>query len=175
MIRSRPKCEHLAAQHLAAAGYETFCPRIRHRKNTARGRVWFIEALFPGYLFSRFVAAASLRHVSSLPFVTQVLSFDHSPGAVPDSVIADLRREYSAAAAEKDTITVEAPISEGDEVEIVDGPLRGNRVKVTRLLPGRERVKVLLDFIGGAREVEVPLLVLLGCRDPRQEALRHRP
>ena len=52
-LRGKPKREHLAAQHLRLAGFEAFCPRIRHQRRTVRGKVWFVEALFPGYLFAR--------------------------------------------------------------------------------------------------------------------------
>ena len=60
-LRARPKGEHLAAQHLRAAGFEAFSPRIRHQKKTTRGRIWFVEAMFPGYLFCRYSVKESLR------------------------------------------------------------------------------------------------------------------
>lgn len=165
-LRARPKCEHLAAGHLAAAGFESFCPRLRHQKATARGRVWFVEAMFPGYLFSRF-ARESVRHVRSLPFVTQLLEFAEDLGAVPDSVIADLR----SAVPDQDVVTIQTAPRPGDEVEVASGPLRGSTAIVSRILPGAERVRILLEFIGGMQELEVSLASLLGFRDPRQEAL----
>src|SRR5260221_5470813 len=54
-LRAQPKREHIAAACLPqTCEVEVFCPRLRFRKLTSRGPVWFIEAMFPGYLFARF-------------------------------------------------------------------------------------------------------------------------
>jgi transcriptional antiterminator RfaH len=165
-IRGKPKAEHLAAQHLRAAGVEAFCPRIRHQRKTTRGRVWFVDALFPGYLFAKFTPL-QIRLVAATPFVSQVLHFMEDCGAVPDAVIADLRSAVDV----KETITVQSGVRPGELVEIVAGPLRGQTVTVTRVLPGAQRVRVLLEFLGSPKEVEVSILTLLSGRDPRVEAL----
>ncbi len=169
-LRGKPKAEHLAANHLRKAGYEAFCPRVRHQKNTVRGAVWFVEPLFPGYLFARFSIKENLRHVATTPFVSQVMTFMHDAGAVADGIVEGLRAEVDA----KEIITVETLIRAGDEVEIVAGPLRGTGATVVTLLPGQERVRILLEFIGGMREIEVSLLDLLAPRDARSTALPRR-
>lgn len=165
-LRGKPKAEHLAAQHLRAAGFSAFCPRIRHQRATTRGKVWFVEALFPGYLFARF-APLHVRQVATTAFVSQVLHFMEDFGRVPDEVIAELR----TAVDERETITVPSPVREGDSVELVAGPLRGQSAVVTRVLPGAERVRVLLEFLGAPHEIEVSILTLLSGRDPRSSAL----
>jgi transcription antitermination factor NusG len=45
----------------------------------------------------------------------------------------------------------------GDEVTVLDGPFKGLRAVVTRIMPAKERVAVLLDLLGTQREVEVTL------------------
>jgi transcriptional antiterminator RfaH len=168
-IRGKPKSEHLAAQHLKAAGFEAFCPRIRHQKQTTRGRVWFVEALFPGYLFVKY-APSSMRHVATTPFVSQILSFMEDFGAVRDEVVAELRMTMDT----HETLTVSSAIQSGDCVDVVSGPLRGQAVTVTQILPGAQRVRVLMEFLGSPHEVEVSILSLLSGRDPRVQALpRH--
>jgi len=165
-IRGKPKGEHLAAQHLRAAGFEAFCPRIRHQRQTRRGKVWFVEALFPGYLFVKF-APLQMRQVAATAFVSQVLHFMEDFGAVPDAVVAELRTAVDA----QETMTVDVAIKSGDTVDVVEGPLRGQAVTVTRILPGAQRVRVLLEFLGSPHEVEVSILTLLSGRDPRVAAL----
>ncbi len=165
-IRGKPKSEHLAAQHLKAAGYESFCPRIRHQKQTTRGPVWFVEALFPGYLFVKF-APTNVRQVAATPFVSQVLTFMEDFGAVPEKVIVDLRDSVDV----QETVTVNTAIQTGDAVEVVTGPLQGQSVTVTQVLPGTDRVRVLLEFLGSPHEVEVSLLSIISGRDPRVQAL----
>lgn len=167
VIRAKPKSEHLAAHHLRAAGFEAFCPRLRHQKKTTRGPVWYVEAMFPCYLFCRFSIKESLRHVVSTAFVSSALTFMHDAGSVPDEIIQSLRGEFDA----QELITVETQIEAGEAVDIIDGPMRGLSATVTRILPGRDRVRVLLEFIGGLQEIEVSLMSLLTGRDPRRAAL----
>ena len=87
--------------------------------------------------------------------------------AVADSIIAELRTVVD----EKETVTVQTAIQTGDTVDIVEGPMRGQSVTVTRVLPGAQRVRVLLEILGSPHEVEVSILTLLSGRDPRAEAL----
>ena len=91
----------------------------------------------------------------------------HDAGSVSDALILSLRAEFDA----QEIITVETQIAAGEAVDIVDGPMRGLSATVTRVLPGRDRVRVLLEFIGGLQEIEVPLMSLLTGRDPRRAAL----
>jgi transcriptional antiterminator RfaH len=128
--------------------------------------VWFVEALFPGYLFAKF-SPLSLRHVAATPFVSQVMTFMDDFGSVPDRIIAELR----TAVDQEETITVNVAIREGDTVDVVSGPLRGQAVTVTRVLPGAQRVRILMEFLGAPHEVEVSILTLLSGRDPRISAL----
>lgn len=169
VIRGKPKSEHLAAHHLRAAGFQSFCPRLRHQKKTVRGKIWYVEALFPGYLFARF-SREQMRHVAGTAFVSQVLNFMEDCAAVSDSIVADLR----TAVDEKETITVTSPISPGETVDIIAGPMMGQQVTVTRVLPGAQRVRVLLEILGSPHEVEVSILTLLSVRDPRAAALHSR-
>ena len=46
-------------------------------------------------------------------------------------------------------------ISEGDQVKVVEGVFFGLEAVVTQVLPGKERVKVLMDFLGRKMEAEV--------------------
>jgi transcriptional antiterminator RfaH len=70
----------------------------------------------------------------------------------------------------EEIVTLPEAIAPGDDVSIASGPLQGATGTVTRLLPGRERVRVLLEFLGSTREVEVPLLSVLGVRGIRELA-----
>jgi transcriptional antiterminator RfaH len=166
-VRARPKCEHLAARQLRVLGeVEAFCPRLRHRKRTTRGPVWFIEPLFPGYLFVRCDWAIWQRPVLATGGVSGQVHFGQHVPVVPDPVVAELRQNF----ADEEIMTVKVTPGPGDPVEIGDGPLRGTPGLVTRLLPARDRVAVLLQFLGGTREVEVPLLSVLGLHDFRAAA-----
>src|SRR6266566_5595998 len=65
-LKAQPKREHLAAIALRRQfGIECFSPRLRFRKMTNRGPVWFVEAMFPGYLFAKFVYSKQHRAVEA--------------------------------------------------------------------------------------------------------------
>ena len=54
-----------------------------------------------------------------------------------------------------DTLVVAAAVEAASEVRVVTGPLRGLQLLVTRVIPARERIAVLLEILGMEREVEV--------------------
>jgi transcriptional antiterminator RfaH len=83
--------------------------------------------------------------------VTKIVGFGGQPSVVGDAVIAELR-EF---ARDNETIEIAPSIEPGDEVTVLDGPFKGLRAVVTRVLPAKERVAVLLELLGTQREVEV--------------------
>jgi transcriptional antiterminator RfaH len=57
-------------------------------------------------------------------------------------------------------------LEKGDEVELAVGPLKGLKGQIVDVLPGVERVKVLLEFLGQAQAVDVDLFSILLPRKP---------
>jgi len=52
-------------------------------------------------------------------------------------------------------VTVDSSIKVGQPVQITKGPFQGLEVVVTRLLPAKERIRVLLEFLGRSLETEI--------------------
>jgi len=156
-VRTKPKSEHLAAWHLQGFANldEVFCPRIRFEKSTARGKVWFVEALFPGYIFAKFDLAGDLRAVNATTRVTGALRFADYYPQISDIYIDELRQEFPEE--ENEIRVIEQDIAEGDEVVVTEGPIAGLKTIVIPLKSGQDRVKVLLDWLGQEREAEVSL------------------
>ena len=157
-VRTKPKSEHIAAAHLRRLAHDdldigVFCPRVRFQKATARGKVWFVEALFPGYLFARFDLTTELRAVQAQPSVSGILHFGDLFPSIDARLVTELRDEFG----EEELRQIESKLHEGDEVEIVEGALKGLTVVVSRLLPGKERVRILMEWLGEDREAEVSL------------------
>ena len=148
-VRTKPKSEHIAALHLQKFANldEVFCPRIRYEKSTARGKVWFVEALFPGYIFAKFDLAADLRTVNATNAVSGILRFADKYPMIEDATIASLRKEFPEEA--NSVRIIEQEICEGDEVVVTGGSLEGLHTIVTRLK------SVLMEWLGEEREVEV--------------------
>ncbi len=156
-VRTKPKSEHIAARNLQHFAHldEVFCPRIRYEKATRRGRVWFVEALFPGYFFARFDLASDLRAVNATSGVSGVLRFADLYPQISDTIVSELRREFPEEANEIRIIREE--ITPGDEIIITEGAMKGMKTTVTRMISGGDRVAVLLDWLGEEREAEVSL------------------
>lgn len=152
-LHSQPKHEHIAAAHLRQfAEVAVFLPRIRFKRATRRGAAWATEALFPGYFFARFDWRTSLRRVRHARGVRGVVHFGDRWPTIPDEVIEELRR----AVGENELHVIAAEFAPGDAVQIAEGTLRGLRAVVSRVMPGRERVAVLMEFLGRQTMIEVP-------------------
>jgi transcriptional antiterminator RfaH len=164
VIHTKPKCEHLAAaMMLALPDVETFCPRIRYQKNTRRGKIWFLEALFPSYFFARFVPGNSLRAVKYSQNVIRIVDFGDQMISVSDEVILQLREEME----QKDVKIIQVGVNIGDTVEVTEGPMKGLKGIVNSIHDGQERVKILMDFLGRESLVEVNADKLLPEHTPR--------
>lgn len=152
-VHTKPKSEHIATRHLKilAEEIEVFCPRIRFQKNTTRGKVWFNEALFPGYTLAKFDLRTWLRAVNATAAVLGVVRFGEKYPPVPDEVV----EEWMSSVDSEALITIEPDLKPGDEIEIVSGPMRGMQTVITRVMPGHERVNILMEMLGESREIEV--------------------
>jgi transcriptional antiterminator RfaH len=164
VVHTRPKCEHIAAALMAGfQNVEAWCPRIRFQKNTRRGKVWFVEALFPSYFFAKFAPAESLRAVKYSQSVIKVVDFGGNLTPVPDRAIEELKAEMKNI----DICEVEVGVKVGDIVELTEGPMRGLKGIVNALLSGADRVRILLEFLGRENAVEVPTSKILTEHKPR--------
>jgi transcriptional antiterminator RfaH len=157
-IRSQLKREHIAAAQLRLiTGVEVFNPRLRLLRSTRRGRVWSTESLFPNYVFARFVLELKLEKVRYTPSVKMVVQFGDNVPTIPDGVIQQLQRDLDQM---KSKVLVETP-EKGEEVEVTDGALKGLNGRVARVLPAKQRVEILLDFMGRSIAAELSLGELL--------------
>jgi transcriptional antiterminator RfaH len=164
-VQTRAKSEHIAAAALSRSeGIEVYCPRLKFQRQTRRGRVWFTEALFPGYIFARFMAATHMRAVSYGTAVTRVLQLGNRYASVPDAAIDQIREQMGGG----DTRRLEASAKVGEEVEITTGPLQGMTATVTGLMQGKQRVKLLIEFLGRVSEAELSVHDVQSDRVPQQ-------
>lgn len=165
-LKTQTKRESVAAAHLRELeSVEVFCPMLRYRKATRRGKVWWVEALFPGYVLARFSLDRDERAVMYSPGVRGLVRFGDKVPAVADDFVELLRDEVAKQGAEE-VLTVGPRIACGEEVELAHGPLGGVRAVVVEVLSARERVKVLLEFLGREQIIEVDLFSLLLPRKP---------
>jgi len=167
-IRTHPKHEHIAAACLRMDfAIDCFLPRIRFKRATPRGPVWFTEALFPGYLFALFDLWTCLAAVQHARGVRGVVHFADRWPSVPEQVIAHLQ----AAVGREEVHVIRDEVAPGETVDIAGGAFHGLRAVVTRVMPSRERVAVLLDLLGRQTTVELASNSLVRAGDRRGQVL----
>jgi transcriptional antiterminator RfaH len=151
-LRTHPKHEHIAAAQLRhEPDVEVFLPRIRFRRSTRLGPSWVTEALFKDYLFARFNLSAAFRRVKHSRSVKDIVHFGDRWPTVPDMIITQLQEAMGG----EDLRLIEDPLQPGDNVEIVSGAMAGLVAVVTRVMPSKQRVALLLDFLGRQTAVEM--------------------
>ena len=152
-IRSKPRKEDAVWRQVLSQGFEVYYPRIRIQPINPRSKK--VKPYFPGYLFVRAdLEQVGLSVFQWMPHTLGLVSFGGEPAAVPDHLVQAIHvrvDEINAAGGE----TFER-LSPGDVVWISDGPFRGYEAIFDARLPGSERVRVLLEFLG-SRKVALTL------------------
>lgn len=151
-VRSQPKYEHLAAATLRRnLGLDVVSPRIRFRRATIRGPVWVTESVFPNYLFARFDRGELLREVQHSLGVAGIVHFGPFCPTVPDDVVEELRSMLG----EDEIRVLEQELQPGDEIKVAGGVFHGLTAVITRVMPSKTRVTILLNFLGRQTDAEV--------------------
>ena len=151
-LRSQPKREHIAAARLRLLeGVTVFCPRIKFKRPTRQGLVCVTEAMFPGYLFARFDLEKMHRQVRYAHGVNGIVRFADRYPVVDEAALLGLQHHTGVTEVKELSYT----LARGDEVKIVNGAFSGLEAVVTQVLPAKERVRVLMDFLGRQMEAEV--------------------
>ena len=168
-VRCQTKREHIAASHLRELeGIEVFCPRLRYRKATRRGKIWWVEPMFPGYVLAKFNIAEMERAVTFCQGVRGLVRFGAEIPSVPESFVEAMKVEIldRNGVDESELITLSPTIEIGDEVEVAHGPFQGMHGTVVAVPSSTERVKILLEFLGNPQAVDMDLFSILLPRRP---------
>ena len=153
-MRSKPRKEDSVWEQMLNRGFETYYPRIRVHPVNPRAKK--VKAYFPGYLFVRVdLEEIGLNTFRWMPHSIGLISFDGDPAVVPDHLIHTLQKrvgEINEAGGE-----LFDGLEPGDKVRISDGPFKGYEAIFNERLPGKERVRVLLELLGNERAVTLEL------------------
>jgi transcriptional antiterminator RfaH len=163
-LRAQPKREHIAAACLRQnSEVEVFCPRVRFRKHTSRGPVWFVESMFPGYLFAQFDYATFHRRVRQGPGVSGFVQFGDRLALLPDPLISEIKIRMGT----DELVEVNQGFELGQNVQIAQGPFQGLEALVTRLISARDRVELLIEWMGRSLHAEASVADLVPLNEPR--------
>lgn len=163
-LKAQPKREHIAAAGLRQISeVEVFSPRLRFRKFTTRGPIWFVESMFPGYLFARFDYAALHRQIRLRPGVSGFVQFGERLALLPDALIDEIRSRTGP----DELVEVAQGLQPGQGVRINQGPFEGLEALVIRLITARDRVEILIECMGRTLRAEAGLGDLLPLTNAR--------
>jgi transcriptional antiterminator RfaH len=150
-LRTQPKREHIAAACLRQnPAVEVFCPRVRFRKQTNRGPVWFVESMFLGYLFAQFDYGSLHRWVRQVPGMSGFVQFGDRLGLLPDELISEMK----AGMGNDEILEITQGLAPGQSVQVAKGPFLGFDAIVTRLVAARDRVEILIEWLGRSLHAE---------------------
>jgi transcriptional antiterminator RfaH len=150
--RTKPKHEHIVAAGLKRnLGLEVFHPRLRIERPTRRGVVRVVEPLFPCYVFVRCNIDECLDGVRYVNGVSSLVHFGQRIPIVPDHVVEELKQCFES----QELMDVEDRLSPGVEVTVGEGAFLGFNGIVLRVMPAKQRVQILLDFLGRTTLAEV--------------------
>jgi transcriptional antiterminator RfaH len=171
-VQTQSKREHIAAQWLKRhLEIEVFVPRIRFQRAEARGLIWSTEALFPNYLFAKFAPACLMQHVDCASGVRGVVRFGNQCPTVPDNVIEHLQASLGG----EEVHVLDQQLQPGETVRLAGGAFHGVEAMVTRVMPARQRVTVLLEFLGRQTTLELNASALAPVTNQRLRAFRPSP
>lgn len=144
VMHSKPNKEELLFEQLCIRNIEAYYPSIKVNPVNPRSRKR--KPYFPGYLFVRVeqenITSSTLRW---MPGALGLVDFGNDPAIVPDELVQAIcekvDRENNIRGNYTDTLKT------GDEVTIQSGPFTGYQAIFDSRIPGRERVRVLLQLL----------------------------
>jgi len=154
LLYSKPRQEGVAVENLKRQGYETYLPLIRTRRRRQGQYVSLVEPMFPRYLFIHLSDQTdNWGPIRSTLGVSGLVRFGDLPAQVPDRLLQALRSRDDDSGIQQ----FETPdFKPGDRVRIAEGPMAGYE-GIFQARSSKERVVVLLDVVGQATRVQMPV------------------
>jgi transcriptional antiterminator RfaH len=137
VINTKPKKELHVAKLFAEGGFTCYIPVYRQDKR--------ITPFFPGYGFLRFNFPDDFQTVRYTRGVKRVVGDNNGPIPIPDEAVDRIKAREVDGLIEFEKHG-ETPLV-GDEIEVVEGPLKGLRGIFKKELGDTERVMILLSYV----------------------------
>jgi len=134
-------------RNLLNQNFDFYLPKITIKKINANPKV---EVLFPGYIFVN----TSLENYSALKYtrgIKNLIKLGDNLSCISNEEIKSMQMAEKASKIDP----IVAQIQIGQDVMIAKGCLAGSIAKVCSL-PSKERVCILLSFLGSKRRVTFP-------------------
>ena len=154
VVQTHPREESRAQREILNQGIPTFLPMVA----VQRRRAVELVALFPGYLFVLFdLARDRWRPIASTRGVQRIMgAAPDRPTAVPAGIVEHLLKTQDLRSVIRAIAPIPIPI--GSTVRIGAGPF-ADQAGIC-LWSDDRRVRLLMEILGGSREIEVARSVI---------------
>ena len=149
-IRSKPRSEKIVSNELSKKGIESFLPLIKKRQKWSDRKKWVEFPLFPSYIFARIELKDSL-YIMNTRGVNTIIKFGDKVITVEDKVVNSIKLAleggYELHPMKYFTI--------GDQVEVIDGPMKGVVGIVENKLKNENRLVIKIEALQQAVAVHI--------------------
>ncbi|MDR0815758.1 MAG: UpxY family transcription antiterminator [Bacteroidales bacterium] len=144
VLYTKPRAEKKAQEILADRGFEVYLPCTTVVKQWSDRKKKVIEPLFKSYLFIKSVES-QLYDARKEECIVGFIHFDDHPAVVREKEM-DIIRKIEAGTYE-DVVVVDHSITEGQQVRIKKGALKGT-IGILTEFRGGQRVAVAIETLG---------------------------
>lgn len=137
VLNTKPKKEYQVERLFIEGGIQVYFPKYLHEKK--------VKPFFPGYGFIYFDFPALYQLVRYTRGVKRIIGHDVGPIPLESDIVEQIKSRELEGYIELDKFGINPEI--GDEIEVMEGPLKGLRGLFQRELTDKERVLILLNYV----------------------------
>ena len=127
-VYTKSRHEKVVIQELEKKNIESYCPILKERRQWSDRKRWVEFPLFRSYVFAKIELKNSLYILETMG-VHHIIKFQGRISTIPDEIIQNIERMIDGGY----TIEQVEYFVKGDEVKVVDGPLKGMEGIVVKL------------------------------------------
>jgi len=137
VLNSKPKKEFQVEKLFNVGGFKIYNPKYKHESK--------IKPFFPGYEFIYFDFPSQYQLVRYTRGVKRIIGSREGPIPIPEEIILKIKSREINGLVELFKYGEEPEV--GDEIEVVEGPMKGLRGIFKRELSDKDRVLILLNYV----------------------------
>jgi len=137
VLNTKPKKEFHVEKLFQEGGIPIYNPKYKHENR--------IKPFFPGYEFIYFDFPSQYQLVRYTRGVKRVVGNREGPIPIDEEIIKGIKSREQNGLIEFQKYGEEPEV--GDEIEVVEGPLKGLRGIFKKEVSDRERVMILLNYV----------------------------
>ena len=154
LIYTKPRQEKTAKDHLLRQDYQIYLPFIQTQQHRQNRYQLVTEPMFPRYLFIYLSTMTdNWGPIRSTRGVTSLVQFGGVPSKVPSDFIDYLQQNENK---NDESQSTSPEFSRGENIRILNGVMAGYE-GIFEATTSAKRVTVLLDIVGKATRVELPV------------------